>query len=337
MAVLSRVPTLSDKINRMDPRSKNFARFFVELLNQDTAILQTLPTTEANNLTSHRYPERVLLPTVSNVLAGQGAVPTKSEVVNREEGIKIFKSVLNIDKEIYELGGNGDAYVKSEMIAHMAAQDIAVSSAVFYGSNTDILQIRGLANRYNSLSGNIADNVISAGAVSGGDATSIFITGIGGNGGAQFIYPMGSSSLGFTRTGSAEWVPVTNGSGEVTFQKFLEFCIYRGLLIPDWRTCVRICNIDKSVLMADTTGSTINIPNLVFKAVSRLPSAQMAQYQDVKIWMNRSVFEMLQVQLYNKSNGMYTQDTISGKIVPKLCGYEIMVTDSIVNTESTVS
>lgn len=337
MAVLSQVPTLSDKINRMDPRSKNFARFFVELLDQDTAILQTLPTTEANNLTSHRYPERVALPTVSNVLAGQGAVPTKSEVTNREEGIKIFKSVLNIDKEIYELGGNGDAYVKSEMIAHMAAQDIAVSSAVFYGSNTDILQIRGLANRYNSLNGNVSSNVISAGSVSGGDATSIFVTGIGGNGGAQFIYPMGASALGFERTGSADWTPVTNGSGEVTFQKFLEFCIYRGLLIPDWRTQVRICNIDKSVLMADTSGTTINIPNLIFKAVSRLPSKQLGQYADVKIWMNRSVFEMMNVQLYNKGNGYYSQETIGGKIVNKICGYEVMVTDSIVNTETTVS
>lgn len=337
MAVLNRVPTLSDKINRMNPRDKKFAQFFVELLDQDTAIMQTFPTTEANNLTSHRYPERVRLPTVSNVLSGQGAIPDKSEVVNREEPIKIFKSVLNIDKETYELGGNGDAYVKSEMLAHMAAQDIAVSSGCFYGSSTDVLQLRGYANRYNSLSGNVSSNVISAGAVSGGDATSVYITGIGGQGGAQFIYPSGAPAMGFERTGSAEWTPVTNAAGEVTFQKFLEFCIYRGLYIPDWRTQVRICNIDKSVLMADTTGATISIPNLVFKAVSRLPSKQLGKYADVKIWMNRSVFEMLQVQLYNKSNGLYTQETIGGKVVNKLCGYEVMVTDSIVNTETTVS
>ena len=337
MAILNNVLTISKKIDRMDPRSAQLTKFFVELLDKDTAILDTLPTIEANNLTSHQHKERVSLPTVSNVAAGQGAIPSASETANKNEEIKIFKSIMNIDKESYELGGQGKEYVKSEMIAHIAAQDISVSSGVFYGSNTDTLQVKGLANRYNSLSGNIADNVISAGSVSGGDATSIYVMGIGGQGGAQFVYPKGSPSAGFERTGSADWTPVTNSSGEVTFQMFMEFCINRGLLIPDWRTTARICNIDKSALMADPTGATINIPNLVFKAVSRLPSMQKAQYQDIKIFMNRSVKEMLDVQLYNKGNAYYTQETVTGKIVNKLCGYEVMVTDSIVNTETTVS
>lgn len=337
MAVISRTMTLTDKIDRLEPRSKNLARFFVELLNQDTAILTTLPTVEANNLTSHEYKERVLLPTVSRVAAGQGAVPSKSETQNRVTPISIFKSILNIERDAYELGGNGDAYVKSELVAHIAAQDIAVSSDVFYGSNTNPLVIRGLANRYNSLSGNIADNTISAGSITGGDGTSIYITGIGGTGGASFVYPLGSPAFGFERTGDVKWTPVTNGSGEVTWQMFNEFCIRRGLVIPDWRTCARICNIDKSVVSADTTGATINIVNLIIEALGRLPSAQVGKYEDIKIWMNRSVFTALQKQMYNKANAQYTIENIGGKKVSTVMGYEIMVTDSIVNTESTVS
>lgn len=338
MATLARSMSLTDKLRLLNPKSKEFisSRFYVELLDQENSILNKVPTMEANNITSHQYKQRVLLPTVAARLAGEGTAMSKSETVTQEAAIKIYSSLMTIDKDSYDLGGNGKEYVALEAKAHMSAQDIKIASELFYGSSTDVKRLAGLSTIYNSLSGNISDNVISAGAVSGGDAMSIWIVGLGGNG-LNFIYPMGSPSMGFQRTSSGTWSTETDGAGKKRFVMDNEFLINRGFVVQDWRSVARICNMDHSVLMADTTGTTINVATLIIKALSRLPSKQMTGVKGYEIFMNRSAFEALQTQMYNKSNAAYSYSEVEGKIVYRVAGLPINIVDALINTETTVS
>lgn len=338
MAALTNSLSLTEKIAQFYSREKTYppAKAFVELLDQDNSILNLVPTIEANNITSHEYNQRVALPTVSARLAGAGTAQSKSETVRQVADIKIYSSLMKIDKESFELGGSGTEYVASEMRAHMSAQDIKIASELFYGSSTDITRLSGLSLTYNSLSGNIADNVISAGSVSGSDGMSVWIVGLGGNG-LNFVYPMGSPAMGFSRTSSADWNPETDSNNKTRFVMFNEFVINRGIVVPDWRSCVRICNIDHSVLMADTAGTTINLATLIIKGQARLPSKSITGVKSYEVFMNRSAFEALQTQMYNKSNAAFSYNEIEGKTVYYINGMKLNIVDALVNTESTVS
>lgn len=337
MAVKNNYLNLTEKVSLFYSREKKFPpeAAFVNLLSKETAFLNAFPTIEANNITSHEYKQVTALPTVAARLAGEGTASSKSERITSVAPIKIYSSMLTIDKDTYDLGGGGKEYVDSEMRLHMDAQDIKISEEFFYGSSTDIKRLNGISNTYNSLSGNISSNVISAGSVSGGDATSIWILGRGGNG-VSFIYPMGSPAAGFSRTSSANWVPETSG-GKTRFVMYNEFLINRGYVIPDWRSCIRICNIDKSAVLADTTGATINLPNLLLKATSRLPSRDLVKVDSYEIYMGRAAFEALQVQLNNKSNAAFGQKEVNGYTWQTYNGMKINVIDALSYAETTVS
>lgn len=338
MPALNNGLSLTEKISLFYSREKKFppAAAFVNLLDQENSILNLVPTIEANNITSHEYNQVVALPTVSARLAGAGTAQSKSESVRQVSHIKIYSSMMAIDKESYELGGSGKEYVANEMRLHMSAQDNKIASELFYGSTTDITRIAGLSTIYNSLTGNIASNVISAGSVTGGDATSIWIVGLGGNG-LNFTYPMGSPAMGFERSSTAQWTPVTDSNSKTRFMMYNEFVINRGIVVPDWRSCLRICNIDKSAALADTTGATINIPNLLMKAQARMPSLSITGAKRYAIFMGRTTFEVLQTQLYNKSNAAFSYQEIGGKLVPAFGNMEIKVIDALSYAETTVS
>lgn len=338
MAVLSNTLNLQEKIDLFFAREKKFPpeSAFVNLLGVDTSFLNAFPTIEANNLTYHEYKQVTALPTVAARLNGEGTAQSKSESVTQLAHIKTYSSLMKIDQESYEIGGSGKEYVANEMRWHMAAQDIKISEEFFYGSTTDIKRINGISNTYNSLSGNISSNVISAGSVSGGDATSIWLLGRGGNG-VSLLYPNGSPAAGFSRKGSAQWVPETDSNSKTRFVMYNEFVINRGYVIPDWRSCVRICNIDKSAVLADTTGATIALAQLIIKAAGRLADKKITQVKDTEIYMGRSVWEALQVQLYNKSNAAYSYTEVGGKKVEYIYGMKINVIDALNYTETTVS
>jgi hypothetical protein len=336
MATLANALTLSEKLSLMEPRSKKLLSSYVELLDRDTSILDLIPTMEANNITSHEYRQVVGLPTVAARLAGEGTAASKSDSVAQVAHIKIYSSLMKIDKDTYELGGQGKEYVAQEARRHMSALDIKLAEDLFYGSTTDIKRMSGMSNTYNSLTGNIGNNVISAGSVSGGDAMSIWVCGLGGNG-LNFIYPTGSPSAGFKRTSSGEWNPVTDSNNKTRFEMTAEFVCNRGYVIPDWRSQIRICNIDKSALLADPTGATISLPSLLMRASSRKPSKQLVQVKDYQIFMGRTCYEMLQTQLYNKSNGAFSYREINGQQVPYFDGMKINILDALVANETTVS
>ena len=57
----------------------------------------------------------------------------------------------------------------------------------------------------------------------------------------------------------------------------MHFRIDAGLVLKDWRYVVRIANIDFSNLTADASGSSANLPRLMYQAIQRIPSLAMCK------------------------------------------------------------
>lgn len=118
-----------------------------------------------------------------------------------------------------------------------------------------------------------------------------------------------------------------------------------GLVVKDWRYAVRICNIDSSAMAADSTGATINLVNLMLKALHRLPSyaGGMAPdgsgFRGIKpvFYVNRTVREMLDIQAASKSNLLLNAGEEEGRLKTTLRGVPIRTMDAILSTESVVS
>jgi hypothetical protein len=70
-----------------------------------------------------------------------------------------------------------------------------------------------------------------------------------------------------------------------------------GLAVEDWRSVVRIANIDTSDLLADTAGATVKLIEYMSRAIDRIqgPARQPG------VLRNRTVKSILRVQALNKS------------------------------------
>jgi hypothetical protein len=323
MATLAtNVATLADVAKRMDPEGRIPA--IVELLSQTNPIIDDMLWKEGNLPTGHRTTQRIGLPTVSARRLNEGVVPSKSQTAQIDEQCAIFEAVSEIDKDLAILNGNDAAFRLSEASAFIEAMNQTMAQTLFYGNAaTQPEYFTGLAPRYSALSGNISQNVISAGG-SQSDNTSIWLVAWGENS-VHGIYPKGSVG------GLQHW-----DLGEQMIQGGLTMGTSRmvalvdrwqwkcGLAVRDWRYAVRICNIDVSNLVAES--SAADLTKLMIRAIHRLPSLSVGK---PVFYVNRTVRQMLDIQALNKSSSQITVDNFDGKLITKFRGIPIQTCDQI--------
>ena len=106
-----------------------------------------------------------------------------------------------------------------------------------------------------------------------------------------------------------------------------------GIVLKDWRYVVRIANIDKSNLVAES--SAADLTKLMIKAVHRIPNIGMGK---PVFYMNRTCFEFLDIQrLNNVRTGALTYQDVDGRSVPMFRGIPIRICDSLTEAEATIS
>ena len=339
MATLqSNVLTLHDWAKRLDPDGKTPS--IVELLEQTNTILQDALFMEGNLPTGHRTTVRTGLPTVAWRLLNKGVAVSKSKTATIDEQTGMLEAWSEIDKDLCELNGNTASFRLSEASAFIEAMNQEAAGTLFYGnSGLAPEEFTGLAIRYGAISGaGNAQNVIS-GAGSGSDNTSIWLC----SWGAQTlhgIFPKGSMAglqhedMGLVTVtdqvaGGADGIGL--GTRLRAYQDHWQWKL--GIALKDWRYVVRICNIDVSNLVGES--SAANLIKLMIKAMYRLPSTGLGR----PVWyMNRTVAEMLDIQRFNivGAAGMRF-DEVDGKQVMSFRGIPIRMNDAILNTEATVA
>jgi hypothetical protein len=328
--------TLMDWAERIDPDGKTST--IVELLSQKNEILKDMVWVEGNLPTGHRTTVRTGLPTVTARLLNQGVTPTKSTSTQFDESCCILEAWSNVDKALADLNGNTSSFRLSEAEGFIEAMNQTMAYYLFYADTAvNPERFRGLTPRFNAISGAVnAQNIIS-GAGSGSVNTSVWLVGWSETT-VHGIFPKASKAGLQHRDHGEQTTQVATGVAGGLLRVYQDQWIWNcGLAVRDWRYIVRICNIDTTNLVAES--SAANLLKLMSRALYRLPS--LSGVRPV-FYMNRTTRSMLDVQGLNSGNAYYGQTQMSAQQALEQFsggyrGVPIRVTDAILNTEATVS
>jgi hypothetical protein len=323
--------TLVDLAKRQDPTGK--IDRIVEMLMQTNELLFDMVIKEGNLPTGHRVTIRAGLPTVYWRLLNEGTVPSKSTTAQVDETCGMMEAWGVCDEELAKLSGDIPALRLSEATAFIEAMNQEMVSTLIYGNSSVAKQeFTGFALRYSSLSATNAQNIIDGGGT-GSDNMSIWLV-IWGDESVYGITPKGSPSGIQHEDLGVETVEVTGGIAGSMMRAYRDVWRWKlGLVVKNWQYVVRICNIDVSNLVAES--SAADIMKLMTKATWRPPTLNVGR---AAFYMNRTCGEMLDIQAQAsvKAGGQLGYKDVDGKRILTFRGIPIRTTDQLLETEARV-
>jgi hypothetical protein len=334
MATLSAAnANIVDIVNTLDPGGD--AAMIVDTLSQTNSVLNDMQWTVGNLITGNRTTQIASIPTAVARVANQGTTPTKTTHVQVNDACAIIESVSVMDKVVAELGGVDMVDYNRANQARGIIEGLGqkLSDLFFYGTAAVPEEFNGLGVRYNSLSGNLADNVISGGG-SGADNASIWVVKHGPTG-LMGIVPQGQKS-GLSRTdlGLVD-IPDATGVAGATLLAYKEFFTwYCGICVKDPYAIARIPNIDVSNLLAKSGAA-----DLTEKLIAATEAIHNPEDGRIVIYMNRTVRKMFRIQRRDDviAGGGLTYENVDGKRVLMFEDYPVRIVDQLDNTEAAVA
>lgn len=327
-------PTLVDLAKRMDPDGK-VTQYIAEILNETNEVLDDMVWLEGNLPTGHRTTIRSGLPTPTWRKLYGGVTPGKSRTVQVTDNCGMLEQYAEVDKALADLNGNTTAWRLSEDKAFIEAMSQEIADTIFYGNEgTEPEAFTGLAPRYNSLSAENAENIITGGSADT-DNASVWLV-VWGERTCHGIVPKGSKAgLQMTDKGQVTIEDASNGSNTGRMEGYRSH--YRwdaGLTLRDWRYVVRIANLEKSALTKDAaTGPDLN--DLMFQAVDKIPNMSAGR---PAFYMSRNTMSYLRRQLANKTiNSTLSVENVGGKRVNMWQGIPLKRCDALAADEALVA
>lgn len=304
----------------------------VEIMNDMNPILDDLQLVEGNLPTGHKTTIRSGLPTVAWRLLNYGVQPSKSRTVQVTDSCGMLEGYSEIDKALADLNGNTAEFRLSEDRAFIEAMGQEMASSIFYGNTeSDPEEFMGLAPRYDDNSAENAENVLLGGG-SGSTNTSIWLVQWGANS-CHGIFPKGSrAGLNHKDLGEVTLEDAQSPAGKYQgYRSHYKWDI--GLTLRDWRSCVRVANVDIDLLTKDAaTGA--DLIDLMVQALEIVPSLNMGR---PVFYCNKTITSFLRRHIMNKSNVNLTLDTVEGKRVLAFDGVPVKKCDALLSTEATIS
>jgi hypothetical protein len=304
----------------------------LEILAQNNNAIMDAVVVEANQGTSHLTTVRTGLPSGTWRRLYQGVVPTKSTTAQVRDTTGVLEDWSEVDAYLVELARNPQQFRANEARAHIHGLQQQVSSTLFYG-NTDIHPERfmGLAPRFNDGAAGNGKQILTGGGTGSTNTSIWFIT--WSENGTHLIYPEGTKG-GLSREdkGKVTKEASNNGLYDVYREKFTWSV---GLSVRDWRSVVRIANIDVNNLNSTGTGTSANLIDLMIDAYYRLDNPMQATGKTV-IYASRTVQAFLHKQAANRANVNLTLDNFEGRPVLNFLGIPIRREDALLDTEAVV-
>lgn len=338
------LPTLLDIARRMDPDGGIAS--VAEILTQYNDILDDIGWKEGNLETGELVTVRTFKPTPSFRLLNKGIVPAKSTTGQIVESCAILEQRSHIDIDVAMINGNTAAYRLSEDTAIIQGMMDQLATSLIYGdTSVSPEQFNGLASRYYTISGNVttSKNIID-GLGTGVDNTSIWLV-VWSSQTIYGIYPKGSKAGLQQRDLGEQSVldPDTVNNPGAYLQMLVSWYQFKcGIAIKDYRSVVRICNIDVSDLATTGNASDVsaNILNLMSKALDKIPP----NVQGRKVfYMTEGVRTALRIKMLDKSNLLLTMEQIQGLSIPRpdgvltFMGVPCRRIDAILSTEARIT
>lgn len=331
----------------------------VNMMSQQNDILLDMYFKEANCGTSEKVNLMVGLPNVYFTRINQPVPSSKASTAEVRIDTAMLEGWSVLDKRAYDMEGGseyvsiggtevakGDIYRAQQDLGFLSQMNNTMAETLFYGNSSQTPEeFTGFATQYSSLSATNGVNILNAGG-SGSDNTSIWMVCWGQNT-CYGIYPKGTMG-GFSQRDLGLCQPQTvtgvSTTGELEQYK-THYSWGCGLAVKDWRSVVRIANIDVSDLQSQSGTQAIdaatNILNLMSDALHKPVQGSLIGSR-VVFYMNSTVYSALMKMGLNKSsNAVAFEPGISqfGQ-APRwgtFLGYPIRRCDALLNTESAVS
>jgi hypothetical protein len=325
-------PTLMDVAKLKEPDG-GIVTDVVDMLSQDNEIFMDSTWVEANGGTSHRTAVRIGLPEPTWRAYYQGVQPTKGTYAQVDEPLGMMEARSVIDKDLADMETNIQAFRLIEAGGFLEGMNQSLVSTAIYGSvTTSPAKFNGLAGRFSSITGAASgDNIIDAGGTQS-DNTSMWIVQWSPRT-VFFSYPKGSSA-GVSREDlgvNHNAIPPDGSAG--VFSAYEEkFTQKAGLVVRDWRSVVRIANIDKSNLVDET--SAADILKLLAIGIDKIKKVDGGR---IVIYGNRTLKTMLRLQTMSRNNVYLTVGKEEGAPKLEFDGYPIRLLDQLLNTETRVT
>jgi hypothetical protein len=330
MAVIaSTFPTLVQVASRThDKKIMSIA----EMMEETNEVLEDIPMIEGNEATGHVYARRIGLPTVYTRGINEGVPRSRSETKKCTEVCALYEAQGAVDEELLRINGNSTEFRLSEDKAFIQAMGLKAASGIFYANTTTSPKdFTGLTPRYNSTSGENADQIVGGAGSNDTDNTSIWLVGWSPDTVYGF-YPKGSQAGLKAEDLGRQLVADADGNTFLAFQSVYKW--HLGLAVKDPRYVIRIPNIEVSDLTEDAA-SGAKLITLMVKALERIQSMSGVQ---ARFYCNRTIREYLRLQIINKvASSTLTEQDVGGRPVVKFCGVPVRQCEAILNTEALVS
>lgn len=327
--------TLLDIAKQTDPDGA--PAMVAEVLVEKAEMLQDGPSVPSNAQMGNRVTIRSSLPTVGFGRVNQGVARSKSSTKQHVDTIAIIRGLSEVDALELDIVGQAafDAWRAGEdrsFLESMAQK--AVETALYGDEDTDDSAFTGLAARMAALAGSIYGSIVkSAGAIVGGDGTSMYIVDWGKDG-VEWIHPKNATrGRGGVDAQDLGKQRVTDAEGNPFMAFVTEYLWMLGLTVHDPRHMARLANIDLSdaQLAAPTQGV------LVDKLVDILTAMPKPNGLQRVIYCHREIEAAFHKQAMNKANLALSMGEYLGQMTPMFWGYPIRGLDRISKAESAVA
>ncbi len=309
----------------------------IEFMKQLDPFMDDMGYVQCNSGENHESKYRTSLPK-AQTRAVNDYIPTSISSTKKQiDTTASIEAWSEIDAEFIDgsaAEGNGAAIRVDESKATIMGIGNTSAHKILYASiAADPREFDGLAVRYSKLSNdpnNIGYNIIDAKG-EGENLTSIYLI----NWGPQTIYgiyPKGGQ-IGVRRDDLGRCLDKnSDGDGRMVYQDYYSRKI--GLCIEDWRSSVRIANIDTELLKSDSAAA--DIIDLLTDAYYKVPNA-VRNIDGITpvIYCSTAVAAALTKQSQKKTSPV-TIDNTQGKPVKHFWEYKVKECDSILTTEERV-
>lgn len=307
-AIASNNMTLSDIAAQTLPNGE--IADVVELLSQDNPILTDMSWEEANDGTSHRESVRLGIPEPTWRRFYEGVQPNKSTYAQVDEPIGMMENRSQTDAKMLKMSPNPERVLMNDSIGVLEGFNQSFTQTLLYGDvSSSPAKFNGLLPRLDLLSAASGENIVDGGGT-GTDNASILLVNWSPRT-VYGVYPRGST-VGLARQdlGDQEVLDDNTPARRYTARE-IKYQWDCGLVVRDWRHIVRIPNIDKSALVAQSGGAALL--ELLAAAVDKIPSSMGGR---PAIYVPRTVSTMLRIQCMKQSNVYLTVGQEEGR--PKL-------------------
>ncbi len=336
--------TMKDWAARTDAKGDIASqRDIVEILNEQSAVVDDAMFMEANGPTHHRTVIRTGLPEAYWRTLNRGVPTGKSTTTQVDDRMGMLETWSSVDRDLVELNAQKADFMLSEESAFIEAMGQEAAKNIFYGDLQDNpAGFLGLLPRYSTLDTSkaaSAENVINYGGTNAATAASVVLA-VWGDMTLHMIYPKGSK-LGLQREiqNGGQPMPILDEDGKEFVGYKTHYQWKMGLTLRDWRYCGRICNIDTGELNAMVqNGAAASGVNKLYRHMidlyNRIPNVNKGR----PVWyMPRDIITMLDMIAAEKSNVNLTIGEFEGKKVTMFKGIPVKREDALEIGEALVA